>query len=193
MAHRKRPSSFQKCVASVSPALCRRSKRLDTASCFARRTAAKSTANTLATCAHPSHISRRSIHRLCSLSRPASRSETLFGRRMNASRRHMSHSERSKSWTCAFRRTEKCKRTKTHVRGADRRPQSSSAWFAERIATDVSIVAHGGFINGLLAAIGRPAYPLPTGGEYQSSEHSPDQRLIAHVGILPVVIKQSKS
>ncbi|KAI0689928.1 phosphoglycerate mutase-like protein [Cytidiella melzeri] len=39
----------------------------------------------------------------------------------------------------------------------------------------ISIVAHGGIINGFLAAIGRPSYPLPTGG------------------ILPVVVKRTES
>ena len=31
---------------------------------------------------------------------------------------------------------------------------------------DISITAHGGFINGFLNAIGRPFYSLPTGGEF---------------------------
>ncbi|KAI0768927.1 phosphoglycerate mutase-like protein [Irpex lacteus] len=49
--------------------------------------------------------------------------------------------------------------------------------FREDNAQDayISIVAHGGIINGFLAAIGRPAYPLPTGG------------------ILPVVVKQTRT
>ncbi|KAH8077491.1 phosphoglycerate mutase-like protein [Cristinia sonorae] len=41
----------------------------------------------------------------------------------------------------------------------------------DRDGAIVSITAHGGFINGFLAAIGRPSYALPTGG------------------ILPVVVK----
>lgn len=30
---------------------------------------------------------------------------------------------------------------------------------------DISITAHGGIINGILAAAGRPPYALPTGGK----------------------------
>ncbi|KAI0345470.1 phosphoglycerate mutase-like protein [Trametopsis cervina] len=37
----------------------------------------------------------------------------------------------------------------------------------------ISVVAHGGIINGFLSAVGRPSYPLPTGG------------------ILPLVVKMS--
>ncbi|KAJ7633576.1 phosphoglycerate mutase-like protein [Mycena polygramma] len=39
----------------------------------------------------------------------------------------------------------------------------------------ISITAHGGIINGLLRAVGRPVYPLPTGG------------------VLPIVVKATKS
>ncbi len=39
---------------------------------------------------------------------------------------------------------------------------------ADGVNTDISITAHGGFINGFLSAIGRPFYSLPTGGESPS-------------------------
>lgn len=52
----------------------------------------------------------------------------------------------------------------------------------------ICITAHSGIINGFLAALGRPRYPLPTGGKDQSM-------VIAFIsaepfeGILPLVIK----
>ncbi len=53
---------------------------------------------------------------------------------------------------------------------------------------DISITAHGGIINGLLACIGRDTYSLPTGG--QRPFYAPSSFITkSKIGVLPVVIK----
>ncbi|KAH9936664.1 phosphoglycerate mutase-like protein [Fomitopsis serialis] len=52
--------------------------------------------------------------------------------------------------------------TKDHIKG---RAQSVlDRIFDDTEETYISITAHGGIINGILAAVGRPSYSLPTGG-----------------------------
>ncbi|CDO68251.1 hypothetical protein BN946_scf184842.g14 [Trametes cinnabarina] len=55
----------------------------------------------------------------------------------------------------------------------------------------ICITAHSGIINGFIAAMGRPRYPLPTGGKWLPYSKGRNNDDVDHspIGILPVVIK----